>query len=56
MSSNELSKAQARKLHDSLFSGVNVRLKKRMEKTGFPQDDKVQARVRRLRSVLAAFP
>ena len=41
MSSDDLTKSQAKQLSESLFPGVNflLRLKTRMEKAGFPQDD-----------------
>ena len=41
MSSDDLTKSQAKQLSESLFPGVNflLRLKTRMEKSGFPQDD-----------------
>ena len=43
MSSDDLTKTQARKLSQSLFPGINFlrRLQVRMEKSGFPGDDEL---------------
>jgi hypothetical protein len=43
MSSEDLTKAQAKVIHDALFPGTNylARLRNRMEKSGFPPDDKL---------------
>ena len=43
MTSDDLTKSQAKAIREALFPGMNylVRLKKRMEKAGFPGDDKL---------------
>jgi hypothetical protein len=43
MTSDDLTKSQAKAIREALFPGVNylVRLKTRMEKSGFPGDDKL---------------
>lgn len=43
MSSDDITKSQAKVISEALFPGTNylVRLKKKMEKVGFPHDDKL---------------
>jgi len=43
MTSDQLTKAQAKTIRDALFPGFNYlfRLRQRMEKAGFPPDDKL---------------
>jgi hypothetical protein len=48
MNSRDLTHEQFRKLDEALFRGVNylVRLKTRMEKEGFPENDPLYVRVK----------
>ena len=43
MSSDDITKSQAKVIYEALFPGTNylVRFKKKMEKVGFPHDDKL---------------